>query len=126
MTIAATTVTGTIATEVSLDHVEGSNLPYAKFAIPVKQHGQSKDQAATIWYNIVVWGEQAVNAAHYLKKGSVVTVTGDLRPRAYKSNDGELKVDVTVSTNKVTYLSNWGADKNESTNLAPSLDDIPF
>jgi single-strand DNA-binding protein len=55
--------------------------------------------------NIVVWGQQAENAANYLGKGKLVAVDGSLRIRSYDGQDGQKRWVTEVVADNVRYLS---------------------
>lgn len=42
------------------------------------------DKKRTIWFEVSQWGKRGAAVAPYLKKGSSVTVTGDLSTREYE------------------------------------------
>ena len=42
------------------------------------------DKKRTIWFDVSQWGKRGAAVAPYLKKGSSVTVTGDLSTREYE------------------------------------------
>ena len=57
-------------------------------------YGQNK---RTLWFRCSVWGKRAEALSDHLKKGSAVTVSGDLSTDEYEG-----KTNITVRVNEVT------------------------
>tara|TARA_R110000824_G_scaffold2991_5_gene13698 strand:+ start:6149 stop:6580 length:432 start_codon:yes stop_codon:yes gene_type:complete len=55
----------------------------------------------TIYVNVTVWDKPAENCCTYLKKGSPVTVRGELKePRIYTARSGEARADLEVTAER--------------------------
>ena len=85
------------------------------------------------WFNLEVWGKQAQVAADYVKKGSLIGVTGSFKMDSWKDrNTGEDRNKPVVRVDRLELLgskrdsesSNF--QNNNSFNQQPSNDEIPF
>lgn len=66
--------------------------------------GYGRD-AGTDWFQVVCWGRTAETAAHYLEKGSRVSITGHLRGDFYESKDGATKRSTEIVADSVQFLT---------------------
>lgn len=93
----------------------------------------------TIWVECAKWGE-FTNIAQYLKKGTLVAVTGRPEVQAYKNREGALAASLRCT---VTHIELLGGKKEDATpgqpvtggempagptamQSADSSDDLPF
>ncbi len=63
----------------------------AQFSIACDRSYKAKDGSevkSTEWINIVLWDGRAEVAEKFLKKGSLVFISGELRNRSYDAQDG--------------------------------------
>lgn len=58
---------------------------------------KKKDQEVTTWYNVTLWGDQFDNILPMLKKGSLISVVGDLDLRKYKDKQDVEQVSLDVT-----------------------------
>lgn len=94
------------------------------------------------WHRVIVWGNDAENAAKYLSKGRPVYVEGRIQTRDYEDKQGQKRYVTEIVAQQLTYLPSGGKgagqrdDRPEPpdtgsgyggtpTNSAPD-DDIPF
>ncbi len=61
--------------------------------------GQEK---STLWVACALWGERGQKLGQFLTKGSAVAVSGDVDVRAYSSNAGEPKAEITCNVQRIT------------------------
>lgn len=98
-----------------------------------KVTGELKEK--TEWHNIVMWGNLAVVAGKYVKKGDQVYIEGPLRHRSYEK-DGVTRYVSEIVANTLTLL---GSKKQGDTSPVSSSsieqpvtaggmegDDVPF
>ena len=85
------------------------------------------------WFNLEIWGKQAQVAADYVKKGSLIGITGSFKLDSWKDrNTGEDREKPVVRVDRLELLgskrdseaSNF--QNNNSFNQQPSNDEIPF
>ncbi len=85
------------------------------------------------WFNLEIWGKQAQVAADYVKKGSLIGVTGSFKMDTWKDrNTGEDRNKPVVRVDRLELLGskrdseNSNFQNNNSFNQQPSNDEIPF
>ena len=85
------------------------------------------------WFNLEIWGKQAQIAADYVKKGSLIGITGSFKLDTWKDrNTGEDRNKPVVRVDRLELLGskrdseNSNFKNNNSFNQQPSNDEIPF
>ena len=85
------------------------------------------------WFNLEIWGKQAQVAADYVKKGSLIGVTGSFKMDSWKDrNTGEDRNKPVVRVDRLELLGskrdseNSNFQNNNSFNQPPNNDEIPF
>ena len=85
------------------------------------------------WFNLEIWGKQAQVAADYVKKGSLIGVTGSFKLDSWKDrNTGEERNKPVVRVDRLELLGskrdseNNNYQNNNPFNQQPSNDEIPF
>ena len=80
------------------------------------------------WFNLEIWGKQAQVAADYVKKGSLIGVTGSFKLDSWKDrNTGEDRNKPVVRVDRLELLgSKRDSENNNSFNQQPNNDEIPF
>ena len=85
------------------------------------------------WFNLEIWGKQAQVAADYVKKGSLIGITGSFKLDSWKDrNTGEDRNKPVVRVDRLELLGskrdseNNNFQSNNSFNQQPSNDEIPF
>ena len=85
------------------------------------------------WFNLEIWGKQAQVAADYVKKGSLIGITGSFKLDSWKDrNTGEERNKPVVRVDRLELLGskrdseNSNFQNNNSFNQPPNNDEIPF
>ena len=85
------------------------------------------------WFNLEIWGKQAQVAADYVKKGSLIGVTGSFKMDSWKDrNTGEDRNKPVVRVDRLELLGskrdteNSNFQNNNSFNQQANNDEIPF
>ena len=85
------------------------------------------------WFNLEIWGKQAQVAADYVKKGSLIGITGSLKLDSWKDrNTGESRNKPVVRVDRLELLGSKRDSEsnniqiNNSFNQQQSNDEIPF
>ena len=85
------------------------------------------------WFNLEIWGKQAQVAAEYVKKGSLIGITGSFKMDSWKDrNTGEDRNKPVVRVDRLELLgskrdSENSNFQNNNFNQQPSNnDEIPF
>ena len=101
----------------------------ANFAIAVNRRSKNDEPD---WINLEIWGKQAQVAADYVKKGSLIGVTGSFKLDSWKDrNTGEEKTKPVVRVDRLELLgSRRDTENNNSFQSGSSSrendDNIPF
>ena len=85
------------------------------------------------WFNLEIWGKQAQVAADYVKKGSLIGITGSFKLDSWKDrNTGEDRNKPVVRVDRLELLGSKKDSENSnfqsknSFNQEPNNDEIPF
>ena len=79
------------------------------------------------WFNLEVWGKQAQIAADYIKKGSLVGITGSFKIDSWKDkNTGEDRFKPVVRVDRLNLLSSRKESENTNFSNNNNYADIPF
>ena len=85
------------------------------------------------WFNLEIWGKQAQVAADYVKKGSLIGITGSFKVDTWNDrNTGELRTKPVVRVDRLELLGSkkdMEANNSPSSGFAqnsPSDEEIPF
>ena len=85
------------------------------------------------WFNLEIWGKQAQVAADYVKKGSLIGITGSFKLDSWKDrNTGEDRNKPVVRVDRLELLGsrkdseNNNFQNNNSFNQQANNDEIPF
>ena len=99
----------------------------ANFTLAVNR--RSRDEEPD-WFNLEIWGKQAQIAADYVRKGSLIGITGSLKIDSWKDkNTGEDRDKPVIRVDRLNLL---GSKKDNETNNNYSnsdnnnANDIPF
>ena len=79
------------------------------------------------WFNLEIWGKQAQIAADYVKKGSLVGITGSFKIDSWKDkNTGEDRFKPVVRVDRLNLLSSRKETDNGNFSNNNNSGDIPF
>ncbi len=79
------------------------------------------------WFNLEIWGKQAQIAADYIKKGSLVGITGSLKIDSWKDkNTGEDRFKPVVRVDRLNLLSSRKETDNGNYSNNNNSGEIPF
>ncbi len=67
--------------------------------------GEDKEAEDVSYFEIEAWEKMGENCCEYLKKGSKVTVIGNLKQNRWKTNEGENRSKVKVVATSVRFDS---------------------
>ncbi|TGL60118.1 single-stranded DNA-binding protein [Leptospira ognonensis] len=67
--------------------------------------GEDKEPEDVSYFEIEAWEKMGENCSEYLKKGSKVTVMGNLKQNRWKTNEGENRSKVKVVATSVRFDS---------------------
>lgn len=118
------TITGRLAVDAALKDINGKN--YIRATVPQ----QDRKDGPTVWVDILVpAGPNPDGMLSVLKKGAVVSSTGDLKVRAYSTKDGTVKADVSLWSGRINVEKYAEAEKEQAAPAKKEDDpdaDLPF
>ena len=95
-------IVGRLGQDPEIKYFESGSVK-AKFSVAVDRTF-SKENKITDWFNIEVWGRQAEFVGEWVKKGSLVSVTGQLEVNRYTDQAGNQKEWPLIRANDVRFV----------------------
>ena len=96
----------------------------ANFTLAVNRISRSDEPD---WFNLEIWGKQAQIAADYVKKGSLVGITGSFKIDSWKDkNTGEDRFKPVIRVDRLNLLSSRKEADNSNFSNNNNSGDIPF
>ena len=96
----------------------------ANFTLAVNRISRSDEPD---WFNLEIWGKQAQIAADYVKKGSLVGITGSFKIDSWKDkNTGEDRFKPVVRVDRLNLLSSRKETDNSNFSNNNNSGDIPY
>lgn len=90
----------------------------------IADNQKRKGQEETIWWRATLWGEHPL--LQYLKKGSAIIVTGEMRsPQIYTNKEGQSQVSNELTINDIRF-SPFGRKDSEGSFGGQSAGDATF
>ncbi len=141
--MASLVIVGSLAKDPEMRYTP-SGQAVTSFSLPVnrKYTASSGEQVQeTTWYRISTWGKRAEICNQYLKKGSIVGITGRLvpdkatgGPRVYQKQDGSYGASFEVQADDVRFLQTqqqgaapgFDSASGFEAQASPNEEDIPF
>ena len=82
----------------------GKKVTSFSIGVNIKKSGEK----ITLWYRIDCWGETCASILPYLKKGSCLTVVGDLNPpTTYQNKKGDISLDLSLVANSICFYPSF-------------------
>ena len=73
-------------------------------SFPVGVNTMKGGEKLTIWYKVNCWDDQCRGITPHIKKGSCVTVVGDLNPpTTYQNKAGDIAIDMSISAQSIAF-----------------------
>lgn len=117
------TITGRLGRDAELRGDGGSILSMRLASnYSAKENGQWVEK--TNWLDAVMFGNRAQAVAPYLKKGTEVAISGELRIREYETRDGSKRNAVEIVVDELKLAG--GFTKPEAQPVSVYSDEIPF
>ena len=129
MTINSVTLVGRAGRDPEVKYFESGTV-VANLTMAVNRRNRDDEPD---WFNLEIWGKQAQVAADYVKKGSLIGITGSFKLDSWKDrNTGEDRNKPVVRVDRLELLGskrdseNGNFQSNNSFNQESSSDEIPF
>jgi single-strand DNA-binding protein len=99
-----TIIVGNLGGDPEVRHLEGGTM-VAKFSVATNRSWKDKDsgewQNKATWHSCTAWRSLAEKAEKLLKKGSMVTIIGEIEYRKYTDKDGVERWATDIVVNKL-------------------------
>ena len=96
----------------------------ANFTLAVNR--RSRDEEPD-WFNLEIWGKQAQIAADYVRKGSLIGITGSLKIDSWKDkNTGEDRYKPVIRVDRLNLLGSKKDNESNNNYSNNNANDIPF
>ena len=96
----------------------------ANFALAVNR--RSKDEEPD-WFNLEIWGKQAQIAADYVKKGSLIGITGSFKIDSWKDKKtGEDRFKPVIRVDRLNLLSSRKENESNQYSGNNNSNEVPF
>ena len=94
--------------------------------VTVAVNGFNRGEKTVHYYDCSLFGKAAETAEKYIRKGTRLSVTGDLVINSYTKQDGTVKTSFGINNCSFEMLSSKkeSSDQDEFTDISPA--DIPF
>ena len=129
MAINSVTLVGRAGRDPEVKYFESGSV-VANLTIAVNRRNKNDEPD---WFNLEIWGKQAQVAADYVKKGSLIGITGSFKLDSWKDrNTGETRNKPVVRVDRLELLGskrdseNNNFQTNNSFNQPQNNDEIPF
>ena len=129
MTINSVTLVGRAGRDPEVRYFESGTV-VANLTMAVNRRNRDDEPD---WFNLEIWGKQAQVAADYVKKGSLIGITGSFKLDSWKDrNTGEDRNKPVVRVDRLELLGskreseNTNFQSNNSFNQQQINDEIPF
>ena len=83
-------------------------------SIGVRSDSKVGGEYKTSWFNVSIFGKSAEIFSQYTKKGSKVFLTGEVRIREYKKQDGTNGMSVDLLVNNFEFLDSSNGNSNSN------------
>jgi single-strand DNA-binding protein len=119
---------GNLTRDPELNTVGSSNISVCRFSIAVNRKFTNKDgNRETDFFNITAWRGLGENCARFIKKGSKVSIVGEVQIRNYDDKDGNKRTAIDVAAEDIEFLDRLGRSQSntesQNTQEAPPVGD---
>ena len=131
MTVNSVTLVGRAGREPEVRYFESGTV-VANLTMAVNRRNRDDEPD---WFNLEIWGKQAQIAADYVKKGSLIGITGSFKLDSWKDrNTGEERNKPVVRVDRLELLgskrdsenSNFQSNNSFNQQQQQNNDEIPF
>lgn len=119
MDLNTVTISGNLTRDPELRTVgSGTTLCELRVAVNGREKSGEEWVDRPNYFDVAVWGRQGESAATYLEKGRAVAISGELRWREWKAEDGSGRQAVSITAERVKFLSHGNGGGRGSGNGA--------
>lgn len=99
------TIAGNVGRDSELRQVNTANGQQSVLGFAVAVKSSKKDAEGkyiSVWFDCSLWGKRADTLVQYIKKGSAVTVTGEVELEQYTNSQGVAGAKMKINVHNVT------------------------
>ncbi len=123
MSINAINLVGRAGRDPEVRYFESGSL-VANFTLAVNRRSRNEDPD---WFNLEIWGKQAQVAADYVKKGSLLGISGSFKLDQWRDKTtGENKSKPVIRVDRLELLSSRRDSMNNESSNNQNNNNIPF
>ena len=123
MEINTINLVGTAGREPDVRYFESGTV-VANLTLAVNRRNRNEEPD---WFNLEIWGKQAQIAADYVKKGSLIGITGSFKIDSWKDkNSGEDRFKPVVRVDRLNLLCSRKESENTQYSNNSNSGEIPF
>ena len=123
MSINSISLVGRAGRDPDVKYFESGSI-VANFTLAVNRRSRNEEPD---WFNLEIWGKQAQVAADFVRKGSLLGITGSLKLDQWKDkNTGENKSKPVVRVDRLELLGSKRDSLMNGGNNNQNSEDIPF
>lgn len=134
---------GRLTKDVELRYTQTSNTAVASFSLAVnRKFTKEGEEQQADFFNIVAWGKLAETSSKYLRKGSLILITGRLQNRNWEDEQGQKHYITEILAEELDFIESkknkepdtsilYGNGEVQTPNIdnseeVMSGDDLPF
>ena len=119
MSVNVVTLVGRVGRDPEVRYFESGNV-LAKCGLAVNRRTRNSDQPD--WFNLEIWGKTAEVAANYVRKGSLIGITGSLKLDSWQDrNTGATRTSPVI---RVTQLDLLGSKRDNEAPMSYGNDEF--
>ena len=118
--INSVTLVGRLTRDLELKYTN-SNIAFVRFTVAVNRHFSNQNgERQADFIGCVAWRVQAENMAKFLKKGSLIGLTGRIETGRFMTQDGQERFTTDVIADNVQFLEPRGTAPSTMTDFSSS------
>lgn len=94
------------------------------FRMAVNSRRGGKEETTT-WYRVTIWGDRFDKLVPYLKKGSAIIASGELKAEIYTDKEGRPQISLDVTADSLSF-NPFGSGNSESNQQNQQQNQVPF
>ena len=115
-------ITGRMTKDCDLRYT-GSGKAVGNVTVAVNRPFKTNGEQEADFIQCTVWGKQAENLANFMKKGSLIGISGRIQTRSFDNQEGKRLFVTEVVADNVSFLESKGSQQNnQQSNNHPGMD----
>ena len=110
------TLIGRVGADASVEKSKNGK-EFVKFSIATQEYNEKE----TVWMNVISFNQDIIKMASYYKKGSLLTVIGDLKVNKFVNKENIPVTSLDVLAFSCSFVNIGSKDNNNSNNNSSSI-----